>query len=397
MSAPLRPDGGALSGIVIADFSRVLAGPYCTMLLADMGATVIKVEAPAGDETRTWRPPEVDGQSTYFMSINRNKRSVVLDLKDEKDRETAFDIIDRADVFIENFKPGGLRRFGLDAEAVAERWPHLVHASITGFGTDGGAEMPGYDLLVQAMSGMMTLTGEADGEPQRSGVAIFDVVTGLHAAVAIQAALHVRDSTGLGQHVEVNLFSSALSGLVNQTGGYAAAGNVPSRMGNDHPSLFPYGPFRAADRAIVICCGNDRQFSRLMTSLGAPELAQDPRFRTMSDRNQHREQLRPLIEDALGAGNADDWFTRLQADGIPCAPILRVDEGVEFAERLGLEPVVELEDADTGHTARTIRNPITFSRTPVSYATAPPRLGSDQESVHDWIRTTSPHPHLKNS
>lgn len=377
---------GPLSGIVVADFSRVLAGPYCTMMLADMGATVVKVESDTGDESRTWMPPEFDGQSSYFLSVNRNKESVVLDLKDDEDLKLAHQIIDRADVFIENFKPGGLKKFGLDADSVSQRWPHIVHASITGFGTDGGASMPGYDLLVQAVSGMMTVTGEPDGQPQRSGVAIFDIITGLHTAVGILGALRVRDATGLGQHVEMDLLSSALSGLANQTGGYAAAGHVPIRLGNDHPSLFPYGPFFAADRELIICCGNDRQFARLMTKLGDPEAATDPRFATMRARNENREVLRAQIEEALSTATADEWFETLQQDGIPCSPILGIDEGVQFAEQLGLGPVVDV--GEDSRTVPTIKNPIGFSRTPVRYDKAPPQLGEDQHSVVEWIRST---------
>ena len=298
-ASPRRP----LDGIVVADFSRVLAGPYATMLLADMGATVIKVESPNGDDTRLWMPPERDGIGTYYLSVNRNKSSIALDLADGQDLRTAYAILDRADVFVENFKPGGLARFGLDPESVRERWPRLIHASITGFGTAGGASMPGYDLLVQGMSGFMHVTGHPDADPQRAGVAIFDVVTGLHTAVGILAALLERQGSGdgLGQHVALNLLSSALSGLVNQTTGYAAAGDNPQRLGNDHPSLYPYGPFPAADQDLIICVGNDHQFARLVQTLGVPELADDPRFESVLLRNENRDELRILMAEALAA------------------------------------------------------------------------------------------------
>ncbi|MGJ9374186.1 CaiB/BaiF CoA transferase family protein [Nesterenkonia sp. CF4.4] len=377
-----------LEGIIVADFSRVLAGPYCTMLLADMGATVIKVESPGGDDTRQWIPPQRDGVSTYYQSVNRNKSSVVLDLKDPDDLETACRIIDRADVFVENFKPGGLERFGLDSESVARRWPDVIHASITGFGTAAGRSMPGYDLLAQAVSGAMSITGEPDGQPQRAGVALFDVITGLHAAVGVLGALQERHRSGLGQHLGLDLLSSALSGLVNQTGGYAAAGNVPTRMGNDHPSLFPYGPFRASDRDIIICCGNDRQFKGLVECVGLPHLATDTRFRTMGERNTNREELRQLLVQALSAQTAEEWFERLQAVGVPCSPILRIDEGVEFATTLGLEPVV---DAGRGAGAvPTIKHPVSFSRTPARYDKAPPALGADHADVLGWLDQTPP-------
>ncbi|OLT51981.1 carnitine dehydratase [Corynebacterium sp. CNJ-954] len=377
---------GPLDGLVVADFSRVLAGPYATMLLADLGATVIKVEAPQGDDTRYWTPPSRDGVSTYYLSVNRNKDSVVLDLTDPADLDTAYRIIDRADVFVENFKVGGLARFGLDPESVARRWPELIHASITGFGMEGGADMPGYDLLVQAMSGMMHVTGSQDGPPQRTGVAIFDVVTGMHAVVGILAAVHERATSGQGQHVVLDLFSSALSSLVNQTTGYAACGNEPMRMGNEHPSLFPYGPFRARDRDIVICCGNNSQFTRLVTELGAEWAASDPRFATVHERNVYRGPLRALIEDGLSSRDAEEWFDILQAVKVPCAPILSIGEGVEFARGLGLAPVVDVGEGDSA--VPLIKNPISYSRTGVTYRKAPPPLGSDQQDVLDWISRT---------
>lgn len=374
---------GPLSGVVVADFTRILAGPYCTMLLADMGATVIKVESPGGDDSRQWVPPHREGVSTYYLSVNRNKSSIALNLKDPEDLKIAHNIVERADVFIENFKPGGLTQFGLDPDTVATRWPHLVHASITGFGSAEGASMPGYDLLAQAISGMMTVTGQQDGPPQRAGVAMFDVITGSHAAVGVLGALRERSVSGIGQHLELDLLSSALSGLVNQTAGYVACGNVPYRMGNDHPSLFPYGPFHAADRELVICCGNDKQFGRLVACLGMPKLANDDRFRTMKDRNANREKLRSLLEESLRTLSADEWFHALQAEGIPCSPILGIDEGVEFAANLGLNPVVATGEGD--ETVPTIKHPVTFSRTAARYDKAPPALDRDRESVLQWL------------
>ena len=286
-------------------------------------------------------------------------------------------------MFIENWKPGGLKKFGLDPASVAQRWPQVIHSSITGFGSAGGASMPGYDLLAQALSGMMEITGSPDGPPQRSGVAVFDVMTGMHAAIGILAALQERAGSGKGQHLEVNLLSSALSSLVNQTAGYAAAGNIPTRQGNDHPSLFPYGPFKAKDRELVITCGNDRQFGRLMEQLGHPELADDPRFLTMQDRNTNRETLREIIETQLAHDTAEAWFDKLQAVQVPCAPILGIDGGIEFATEIGLEPVVT---AGSGHHAvPTIKHPINFSRTEATYDKAPPALGADSEAVRQWL------------
>jgi crotonobetainyl-CoA:carnitine CoA-transferase CaiB-like acyl-CoA transferase len=244
------PRRGPLSGLLVADFSRILAGPYSTMLLADLGAEVVKVEGPGGDDTRTWQPPVRDGVATYYLGVNRNKRSVALDLKDPGDLEPARELARRADVLVENFKPGGLGRFGLDYDSVAAVNPGVVYASISGFGSaPGGASLPGYDLIVQAISGFMSLTGDTDGEPYRAGVALFDVMAGLHATIGVLSALNHRHETGHGQHVEVNLLSSALSGLVNQTSAYVAGGVVPFRMGNSHPSLFPYEPLPCAGSA----------------------------------------------------------------------------------------------------------------------------------------------------
>ncbi|MGK4186558.1 CoA transferase [Rothia koreensis] len=384
-----RDSGGPLSGIVVADFSRVLAGPYCTMLLADLGATVIKVEGPTGDDTRQWKPPQRDGESTYYLGVNRGKHGLQLDMKNPDDLQTAYRLIDTADVFIENYKPGGLEKFGLDEASVAQRWPRLIHASITGFGTQGGASLPGYDLLAQAVSGMMDLTGSADGPPQRMGVALFDVVTGLHAAVGILAALRERETSGQGQHLALDLLSSALSGLANQTSGYVGAGNVPHRMGNEHPSLFPYGPFDTNDGQLVICVGNDAQFRVLAGELGRPELAEDPKFSTMPERNRHRSELRGIIEDVLRGRGSDAWFRQLREAGLPCSPILDVAGGVDFAHELGLEPVVYAgsdDDAVPG-----IKNPIGFSRTQVSYSKRPPGVDQDREAILDWLSQRADH------
>ena len=243
---------GPLDGILVADFSRILAGPYATMLLADMGADVIKVEGPRGDDTRTWMPPVRDGVSTYYLGINRGKRSIALDLRDDADAEAARELARRADVVIENFKPGGLDRFGLGYEDVSAANPGVVYASITGFGTGAGRDVPGYDLMVQAISGLMSLTGDPDGPPYRAGISVFDVMAGNHAVIGILAALRHRDATGQGQHVEVNLLSSALTGLVNHSSAYVAGDVVPYRMGNAHPSVFPYEPLPTQDNDLIV-------------------------------------------------------------------------------------------------------------------------------------------------
>jgi crotonobetainyl-CoA:carnitine CoA-transferase CaiB-like acyl-CoA transferase len=383
-----QPRTGPLAGVVVADLSRVLAGPYCTMLLADMGATVIKVESTAGDDARAWVPPHRDGESTFFLSVNRNKHSIALDFSDPEELAVVERIIARADILVENFKPRGLVRYGLDYDSVSAWRPDLVYASITGFGTAGGADLPGYDLLAQALSGMMSLTGSQHGEPYRAGVALFDVITGVHAATGILGAFHERQSSGTGQHVELNLLTSALSGLVNQSAAYVSGGSVPTRMGNEHPSLYPYEPFPTRDKDLVIAVGNNGQFARLCRCLGAPGLAADERFSTVSARNANRVELRRLMIERLATRDAGDWFERLKAVKVPCAPILGVDEGVRFAEGLGLHPVVLAGTGD--REIPTVRHPVDFSRTPVDYTQAPPRLDGDRDKVMAWLRQAQP-------
>ena len=383
-SPPSPPPPGPLAGLLVADFSRVLAGPYCTMLLADLGAEVIKVEGPGGDDTRQWQPPvTADGVSTYYLAINRNKRSVALDLRRDTDRAAAAELARRADILVENFKPGGLAKFGLDYASVSAANPAVIYASITGFGAGQGAGLPGYDLIVQAMSGLMSLTGAADGPPYRAGVAVFDVMAGLHTAIAILAALRHRDATGEGQLVESSLLASAMSGLVNQASAVAAGGVVPLRMGNAHPSLFPYEPLPTSDGEIVIAAGNDTQFRRLCEVLGIPEVADDPRFARNNQRTANRDELRPLLTGRLAAATAADWFGRLAAAGIPCGPINTVDGGIALATDLGLEPVVT---AGTGASGMpTMRHPVTFSATPPSYRLPPPGLDEHGEQIRAWL------------
>lgn len=377
------PPTGPLAGLIVADLSRVLAGPYCSMLLADMGATVIKVEAPAGDETRTWRPPEKDGVSTYYMSINRNKRSVVLDFRDEDDLELTRELVRRADICLENFKVGGLAKFGLDYETVSSTNPGLIYLSISGFGTAEGAWLPGYDLVVQAVSGLMSLTGDPEGEAYRAGISVFDVMAGLHGLIGVLSALHHRDVTGAGQHVEVNLLSSAMSGLVNHTGGYTAAGVVPFRMGNAHPSVYPYQTMPTKDRDVVIAAANDRQFRKVCEVLGIAEVADDPRFAENASRTEHRDELHPILLERLAEWGADDLFEALNRAGVPCGPINTIAEGVELATRLGLDPVVEVGEGERA--VGLVRNPITFSATAPEYRLPPPELGEHSELIRHWL------------
>lgn len=374
-----------LEGLLVADYSRVLAGPYCSMLLADMGATVIKVEGPAGDDTRTWVPPVKDGVATYYMSINRNKRSIVLDYAKPEDRALAVELGRRADIALENMKPGGMKKFGLDYESLARVNPRLVYLSISGFGTKEGAWLPGYDLVVQAVSGLMSLTGEPDGPPFRAGISVFDVMTGLHGTIGVLAALNQRQATGRGQHVEVNLLSSAMSGLVNQTGAYSAAGVVPFRMGNAHPSLFPYEAMPTKDKDLIIAAGNDKQFRSLCEVLGIPGVADDPRFAVNADRTKNREELRPHLLEKLREWNADDLFVALNKVGVPCGPINSIGDGVELAEKLGLRPRVTVGEGDRA--VDLIRNPIDFSDAELRYELPPPRLGEHSDEIREWLST----------
>ncbi|TXR57307.1 CaiB/BaiF CoA transferase family protein [Quadrisphaera setariae] len=374
---------GALEGLLVADFSRVLAGPYATQLMGDLGATVVKVEAPAGDETRGWAPPERDGVSTYYLGINRNKADVVLDFKDPGDRALAQELARRADVVIENFKPGGLAKFGLDYDSTAATNPGVVYASISGFGSAGGAALPGYDLIVQAASGLMSLTGDPDGQAYRSGVSVFDIMTGMQATIGVLAALRHREATGQGQHVEVNLLSTALSAMANHSSTFIAAGQVPFRMGNAHPSLFPYEPLATADGELVVVAANNAQFGKLAAALGVPELVDDLRFAATEDRNRHREQLRPLLLEALARRSSQEWFEVLTAAGVACGPINTIDGGVALAEQLGLEPVVHVGEGDAA--VPVVRNPIRFSATPATYRTPPPSLGADDDAVRAWL------------
>ncbi|GAA4735547.1 CaiB/BaiF CoA-transferase family protein [Modestobacter marinus] len=370
----------------MADFSRVLAGPYATMLLADMGAEVVKVESPGGDDTRSWQPPVREGVSTYYLGVNRNKRSIALDLKDPADAAAAQELARRADIVIENFKTGGLGRFGLDYATVSATNPGVVYASITGFGPQpGGAQLPGYDLIVQAISGLMSLTGDPEGEPFRAGISVFDVMAGLHATIGVLSALNVRHETGRGQHVEVNLLSSALSGLVNHASAVVAGGVVPFRMGNSHPSLFPYEPLPCADGDLIITAGNNGQFRRLVEVLGVPELADDPRFARNEDRTANRDELRPLLVERLRTRTKQDWFTDIIAAGVPCGPINTVDQGVAFAESIGLDPVVTVGEGTAA--VPSVRHPITFSETPADYRLPPPALDEHGAELRRWLAT----------
>lgn len=369
-----------LDGVVVADFSRVLAGPLAACTLADLGADVIKVErAASGDDTRQWGPPWTSNSSSYFESANRGKRSIALDFGEPADLDLARRLVARADVVIENFLPGTLERFGLDYESARALNPALVYASITGFGSQAGAHAAGYDFLVQAVGGLMDITGPP-GAPSKVGVAIVDVLTAKDATVAILGALHERARSGLGQHVEVSLLSSLLAALVNQGSGYLATGQSPRSLGNRHPSIAPYEALDTGEGVLALAVGNDAQFARLCEIVGAPDLAADPRFVTNAQRVAHRDELAAALEARLHSDTASSWAARLMDAGVPAGTIGSVADGFALAERLGLEPRVPV----AGGTDQ-IRSPLRFERTPIGRYERPPRLDEHGDEIRRWL------------
>ncbi|MYT31025.1 CoA transferase [Streptomyces sp. MspMP-M5] len=373
----------ALDGILVADFSRVLAGPLAAATLADLGADVIKVERPgSGDDTRSWGPPfAADGTAAYFDAANRSKRGLALDLADPGDAAAARELARRADVLIENFRPGALAKYGLDPAATRAANPGLVHCTITGFGSGAGAALPGYDFVVQAVGGLMSITGEPGGTPLKAGVALVDVLTAKDAATGILAALRHRDRTGAGQAVEVNLLSSLLGSLVNQVSAHLATGRDPGPMGNRHPSIAPYETLACRGGLLAVAVGNDRQFRALAEALGVPELAEDIRFRRNQDRVRNRTDLVRALEDRLAADTPRGWTERLTAVSVPCGPVNSLSEALELAARLGLDPVVPV-GADR---IPQVASPLRLSGTPVVQPTAPPGLDEDGTALRTWL------------
>jgi crotonobetainyl-CoA:carnitine CoA-transferase CaiB-like acyl-CoA transferase len=375
--------GRPLDDVLVADFSRVLAGPLATMALADLGATVVKVERPgAGDDTRNWGPPwSSTGASTYFESANRGKHSVTLDLSDSADLALARELAGRADVLVENFKPGTMARLGLGYEDVSSANPGVVYCSVTGFGSDGGAGLLGYDFLVQAVGGLMSITGEETGDRTKVGVAVVDVLTGKDATIGILAALAARSRTGEGCRLEVSLLSSLLGSLVNQAQAFLAAGTVPGRMGNRHPSIVPYETLHCRDGLLAVACGNDGQFARLAAALGAPDLAQDPRFATNTARVAHRHDVVARLESLLAADDAKAWESRLTAAGVPAGRVGDIASAFELAHRLGLRPHAE----PVGGGSPQVRHSVTYSRDYVAEPVAPPPLGAHDGGIRSWL------------
>ncbi len=371
-----------LAGLVVADFSRVLAGPQATMTLADLGATVIKVEHPDGDDTRRWGPPWTANGSSYFGSANRTKQSVTLDLRNPADLGLAHELVRRADVLVENFRSGSLDKFGLDPVATRLANPRLVHCSITGFGSGAGAHLPGYDFVVQALGGLMSITGEPDTDPQKVGVALVDVLTGKDAVIGILAALRHRAATGGGQHVEVSLLQSLIGSLANQASAYLATGTSPTRMGNRHPSIAPYETLLCADGLLAVACGNDRQFQRLCEVLDLSELSTDDRFSSNGARVEHREQLVSLLEDRLATRSTAEWQELLTAVDVPAGEVKDIAHGIALAESLGLDPLVQVDGAPPQ-----VAHPIHYSGFRTTRAIAPPTLGQHDDEVRRWLST----------
>ena len=378
----------ALDGLLVADFSRVLAGPLCTMTLGDLGADVVKVERPgAGDDTRAWGPPFAEEGSSYFLGLNRNKRSLVLDLKDPGDLALARELCARADVVVESFRPGLMAELGLGLDILRETNPRLVTCSISACGAEGpGAQLPGYDLLLQAMGGLMSVTGEPgdEGRPLKAGAALIDMVCGLYAATGILAALQARERTGRGQHVAVSLMDSALAALLNQASAYLTAGVVAGRLGNRHPSIAPYETFAAADRDLAVAVGNDALFSRLCAALGRPDLAVDPRFASNALRLEHQDALAAELGAVFAGGPASGWVERLRSAGVPAGEINDVAGAFALAEQLGLEPVDETDGVPT------VRSPLRLGATPATVRARPPRLGEHDDELRAWLTAASP-------
>lgn len=359
-----------LAGVKIADFSRVLAGPYATMLLADLGADVVKVERPGvGDETRTWGPPfDKNGNATYFLSVNRNKEGLQLDLADSVDQARAVELINSSDVVVENFGPGGMEKFNLGYSKLIANNPKLIYCSITGFGTsEKAANLTGYDLLLQGMSGLMSITGQSPSEPTKVGVALVDVITGLHAVVGILAALRARDEQGVGQKVELNLLSSTLSALVNQASAYLSAGVIPKAMGNAHPSIAPYQLYDAKDKKFIVAVGSDQQFIKF-ASVVDPDLLANKQFATNELRVENLDQLNARLQPIFVKQTADYWILKLSKVSIPAGLVNNIKEAFDLAQSLGLSAIVEVDGV------KSVANPITFSKTPVEYRLQPPNL-----------------------
>lgn len=385
MSETATKQSGPLAGLKVLDLSRILAGPTCTQLFGDLGAEIIKIERPGkGDDTRFWGPPFVKDdegndttESAYYLSANRNKNSVAVDLTQPGGQEIIRKLAIECDVLIENFKTGDLKRHGLDYEALKAVNPRLIYCSITGFGLTGPyAQRPGYDFLIQGMGGIMSLTGNPDeegGEPLKCGVGIADVMCGMYASTAILSALHARHASGMGQHIDISLLDCQIAWLINQGVGYLVSGEVPPRRGNEHPTIVPYGTFKAADQSFIIAAGNDGQFERLCAVVGASDLAADPRYAKNRDRVLNRHELIPALNEYTARETAAHWLKKLEDAGVPCGPVNDLAQTFADPQVQHREMAIEMPHREAGDgTVRLIGNPLKFSGTPVQYEKAPP-------------------------
>ena len=373
--------GSALSSLRVIDFSRVLAGPYCTMLLADFGAQVIKVESPEGDETRQWGPPWLEGESAYYLSINRNKRSIILDLKKSRGWDIARRLSEKADVLVENFKVGGMKKFGLDYDTLSKTNPRLIYCSITGYGQNGPYQSrPGYDFIIQAEGGLMSITGPVDGTPYKAGVAIVDITAGMYASHAILAALHHREKTGDGQYIDVSLFDSQLGWLANVGQNYLVSGDTSKRYGNAHPNIVPYEVFQTADGYLALGVGNDRQFQILCNTVNRPDLWADGRFQTNPKRVQYRRELIPLLQDVFLTGKTSEWISKLNPLGIPIGPINDIPSALNDPQAIARQMVQEVKRVD-GLPIKLVGPVAKLSKTPAAIYAPPPRMGEQTREI----------------
>lgn len=379
---------GALKNIRVLDLSRVLAGPYCSMILGDLGAEVIKVEAPGGsDDTRKWGPPFSKGVSAYYLSANRNKKAITVDLKSTEGVDMIKGLVRTSDVVINNFKTGTMERFGLDYETLAAINPGIVYCSITGFGETGpDKHMPGYDFMIQAMSGLMSITGTEQSGPQKSGVAITDVLTGLYACIGIQAALVERSHSGKGQKIDLSLYDSAVSALVNIGSNYLMEEKIPTALGNEHANIVPYQTFKTATGEMVIAVGNDHQFKTLCRMLKIPQYAEDKRFKTNPDRVLHRKELVPLLQKAFLNESTDFWYEKCRRYNIPAGPIRNLQEVVNDEQLQERNMIVEHEHPTAG-TIKMIGSPLKLSRTPVVIERHPPEIGEHNDEIIEGFST----------
>ncbi|MFQ3360751.1 MAG: succinate--hydroxymethylglutarate CoA-transferase [Alphaproteobacteria bacterium] len=377
---------GPLSGIKVLDLSRILAGPYCTMNLGDMGAEVIKVEQPGkGDDTRSWGPPFAGSEAAYFLGINRNKKSITLDLKSKEGQEILKKLLTQSDVLIENFKFGTLEKFGITKEWREKEAPQLVHCQITGYGGRGPrGSRPGYDFLLQAESGLMSITGDQNGAPTKVGVALVDVCTGMNATIGILGALNARNDTGKGQKVETSLYATSISMLINVAANNLVSGKPARRFGNGHPNIVPYRTFEALDGSIAVAVGNDTQFARLSICLGKPEWAQDDRFIKNSDRVVNRDIIDQEIQNIIGTKTAEEWIKKLLESDIPASMVNTVENALKDEQTLANDMVVEIEHPVAG-TLKMLGVPYKFSDTPATVDLAPPLLGADTKEILESI------------